>query len=56
MSILVHPSWITKKSSKKEGIKTKLERIGALALIAILVSVTVLGFTAINPEVNGMVG
>ena len=56
MSILVHASWITKKSSKKEGIKTKLERIGALALIATLVTVIVLGFTSINPEVSGMVG
>jgi hypothetical protein len=57
MSILLQTSWMTKKFSKKEGIKMKLERIGAVALIAILVTVTVLGFTAINPEViNGMLG
>jgi hypothetical protein len=43
--------------TKKEGIKMKLERIGAVALITILVTVTVMGFTAINPEViNGMLG
>lgn len=56
MSILLHTPWMTKKFSKKEGIKMKLERIGAVALITILVTVTVLGFTAINPEVNGMLG
>jgi hypothetical protein len=57
MSILLQTSWITKKFGKKEGIKMKLERIGAVALITILVTVTVLGFTAINPEViNGMLG
>ena len=42
---------------EKMSIKMKLERIGAVALIAILVTVTVIGFTAINPEViNGMLG
>ena len=57
MSILLHTSWMTKKFSKKEGIKMKLERIGAVALISILVTVTIVGFTAINPEVvNGMLG
>jgi hypothetical protein len=57
MSILLQTSWMTKKFSKKEGIKMKLERICAVALITILVTVTVLGFTAINPEViNGMLG
>jgi hypothetical protein len=57
MSILLQTSWMTKKFGKKEGIKIKLERIGAVALITILVTVTVLGFTAINPEViNGMLG
>ena len=57
MSILLQTSWMTKKFSKKEGIKMKLERIGAVALITILVTVTVLGFTVINPEViNGMLG
>jgi hypothetical protein len=57
MSILLQTSWMTKKFSKKEGIKMKLERIGTVALITILVTVTVLGFTAINPEViNGMLG
>ena len=48
---------MTKKFSKKEGIKMKLEGICAVALITILVTVTILGFTAINPEViNGMLG
>ena len=57
MSILLQTSWMTKKFSKKEGIKMKLERIGTVSLITILVTVTVLGFTAINPEViNGMLG
>jgi hypothetical protein len=57
MSILLHTSWMTKKFSKKEGIKMILERICPVALITILVTVTVLGFTAINPEViNGMLG
>ena len=42
--------------SKKEGIKMKLERIGVIALITIVVTVIVLGFSAINPEVNGMLG
>ena len=57
MSILLHTSLMTKKFSKEEGIKMKLERIGAVALITILVTVTVLGLTAINPEVvNGMMG
>jgi hypothetical protein len=57
MSILLQTSWMTKKFGKKEAIKMKLERIGAVALITILVTVTILGFTAINPEViNGMLG
>lgn len=56
MSILLQTSRMTKKFSKKEGIKMKLERIGVTALITILVTVIVLGFTAINPEVNGMLG
>jgi hypothetical protein len=57
MSILLQTSWMTKKFSKKERIKMKLERICAVALITILVTVTILGFTAINPEViNGMLG
>ena len=57
MSILLQTSWMTKKFNKKEGIKMKLERICAVALITILVTVTILGFTAINPEViNGMLG
>jgi len=57
MSILLQTSRMTKKFGKKEGIKMKIERIGAVALITILVTVTVLGFTAINPEViNGMLG
>jgi hypothetical protein len=57
MSILLQTSWMAKKFSKKEEINMKLERIGAVALITILVTVTVLGFTAINPEViNGMLG
>ena len=57
MSILLQTAWMTKKFGKKEAIKMKLERIGAVALITILVTVTVLGFTAINPEViNGMLG
>jgi hypothetical protein len=57
MSILLQTSWMTKKFGKKEGIKIKLERIGAIEPITILVTVTVLGFTAINPEViNGMLG
>jgi hypothetical protein len=35
----------------------KLEKIAALAVITIYVTVTVLGLTAINPEVvNGMMG
>jgi hypothetical protein len=57
MNILLQTSWMAKKFSKKEEINMKLERIGAVALITILVTVTVLGFTAINPEViNGMLG
>jgi hypothetical protein len=56
MSILLHTPWMTKKISKKEGIKMKWERFGAVALVTILVTVIVLGFTAINPEVNGMLG
>lgn len=56
MSILLHTPWMTKKISKKEGIKMKWERFGAVALVTILVTVIVLGFTAINPEVSGMLG
>ena len=56
MSILLQTSRMTKKFSKKEGIKMKLERIGVIALITIVVTVIVLGFSAINPEVNGMLG
>jgi len=57
MSILLHTPWMTKRFTNKEGIKMKLERIGAVALITILVTVTVIGFTAVNPEViNGMLG
>lgn len=57
MSILLRTPWMTKRFTNKEGIKMKLERIGAVALITILVTVTVIGFTAVNPEViNGMLG
>lgn len=56
MSILLQTSRMTKMFSKKEGIKMKLERIGVIALITIVVTVIVLGFSAINPEVNGMLG
>jgi hypothetical protein len=57
MSILLHPSSSTKKFNKKEAIKIKLEQIAAIAVITIYVTVTVLGLTAINPEVvNGMMG
>ena len=57
MSILLHPSSSTKKFNKKEAIKMKLEQIAGIAVITIYVTVTVLGFTAINPEViNGMLG
>jgi len=57
MSILLHTPWMTKRFTNKEEIKMKLERIGAVALITILVTVTVIGFTAVNPEViNGMLG
>ena len=57
MSILLHSSSLTKKFSIKEAIKMKLGKYGPVALITILVTVTVLGFTAINPEViNGMLG
>ncbi len=57
MSILLHPSSPTKKFNKKEAIKMKLEQIAAIAVITIYVTVTVLGLTAINPEVvSGMLG
>lgn len=57
MSILLHPSSPTKKFNKKEAIKMKLEQIAAIAVITIYVTVTVLGLTAINPEVvNRMMG
>ena len=57
MSILLHTPWMTKRFTNKEEIKMKLERIGAVALITMLVTVTVIGFTAVNPEViNGMLG
>ena len=57
MSILLHPPWMTKKFGKKEGNKMKLEQIVAIAVITIYVTVTVLGLTAINPEViSGMLG
>lgn len=57
MSILLHPSSPTKKFNKKEAIKMKLEQIAGIAVITIYVTVTVLGLTAINPEVvNGMMG
>ena len=57
MSILLHTTWMTKKFGKKEGNKMKLERIVAIAVITIYVTVTVLGLTAINPEViSGMLG
>jgi hypothetical protein len=57
MSILLHPSSPTKKFNKKEAIKMRLEHIAAIAVITIYVTVTVLGLTAINPEVvNGMMG
>jgi hypothetical protein len=57
MSILLHHSSPTKKFNKKEAIKMKLEKIAALAVITIYVTVTVLGLTAINPEVvNRMMG
>jgi hypothetical protein len=57
MSILLHPSSPTKKFNKKETIKMRLEQIAAIAVITIYVTVTVLGLTAINPEVvNGLMG
>lgn len=57
MSILLHPSSPTKKFNKKEAIKMKLEQVAAIAVITIYVTVTVLGLTAINPEVvSGMLG
>jgi hypothetical protein len=57
MSILLHASSLTKKFGKKEGIKMKLERIGAIAVITTYIAVIVLGLTAINPEaINGMLG
>jgi hypothetical protein len=46
-----------KNFSKKEGIKMKLTLIGQIAVVAIFVTVTVLGFSGINPEpVAGLVG
>lgn len=57
MSILLHSSSPTKKFNKKEAIKMKLEQVVAIAVITIYVTVTVLGLTAINPEVvSGMLG
>jgi hypothetical protein len=56
MSILLYASSPIKKFSKKEGIKMKLELVIDIAVIAIFVTVTVLGFSGINPEpVAGMV-
>jgi hypothetical protein len=57
MGILLNPSSPTKKCNKKEVIKMKLEQIATIAVITIYVTFTVLGLTAINPEVvNGMLG
>ena len=57
MSISLHASSLIKNFSKKEGIKMKLTLITHIAVIAIFVTVTVLGFSGINPEpVGGMVG
>jgi hypothetical protein len=57
MSVLLHASSLVKNLSKKEGIKMKLTLIGEIAVIAVFVTVTVLGFSGINPEpVAGMVG
>jgi hypothetical protein len=57
MGILLNPSSPTKKFNKKEAIKMKLEQIATIAVVSIYVTVTVLGLTAINPEVvNGMLG
>ena len=57
MSILLHSSSPTKKFNKKEAIKMKLAQVAAIAVITIYVTVTVLGLTAINPEVvSGMLG
>jgi hypothetical protein len=57
MSISLHASSLIKNFSKKEGIKMKLTLIIHIAVIAIFVTVTVLGFSGINPEpVAGMVG
>jgi hypothetical protein len=57
MSISLHASSLIKSFSKKEGIKMKLTLITHIAVIAIFVTVTVLGFSGINPEpVAGMVG
>jgi hypothetical protein len=57
MSVLLHASSLIKNFSKKEGIKMKLTLIGEIAVIAVFVTVTVLGFSGINPEpVAGMVG
>jgi hypothetical protein len=50
MSILLHTPSPLKRFSKKEGIKLKLELIIEIAVIAIFVTVTVLGFSGINPE------
>jgi hypothetical protein len=57
MSILLHTSSLMKNFSKKEGIKMKLTLIAEIAVVAIFVTVIVLGFSGINPEpVAGMVG
>lgn len=56
MSVLLHASSLIKNFSKKEGIKMKLTLIAQIAVIAAFVTVTVLGFSGINPEpVAGMV-
>jgi hypothetical protein len=57
MSVLLHASSLIKNFSKKEGIKMKLTLIAQIAVFAAFVTVTVLGFSGINPEpVAGMVG
>jgi hypothetical protein len=57
MGILLNPSSPTKKFNKKEAIKMKLQQIATIAVITLCVTVTLLGLTAINPEVvNGMLG
>jgi hypothetical protein len=50
MSVLLHASSLVKNFSKKEGIKMKLTLIGEIAVIAVFITVTVLGFSGINPE------